>query len=294
MARTNAIVTASYAPDFERCRILCESIDRYAEGFEAHYLLIDAPDRALFAQLEGPRRHIITDSDLLPWWFRRLPQAVSPSGRRLWVSALTRPQRGWQVQQIMRMAIARQLDEDGLFYCDSDTAFIRPFDLGTIWSGDRMRLYRHDGGARSARSGHLQWAAHARQVLGIAEPDGFDHDYICSFVTWRRKTVIDMCAHIERTHGMPWIAAVGKSRHISECMIYGAFVDGVLGGADHVHDPETLCPMQWFDPAPTDAELAALVNGLSERQAGVGVQSFIALEPDRFRRAVFGAPAIAA
>ena len=88
-ALRNAIVTASYAPDFERCAILCESIDRFASGFEDHYLLVDAPDRALFAQLEGPNRHIIVDTDLLPWWLRRMPQTLSPRHRRIWVSALT-------------------------------------------------------------------------------------------------------------------------------------------------------------------------------------------------------------
>ena len=140
MAKRNAIITASYAPDFERCAILCETMDRHASGYECHYLLVDQPDVALFSRLAGPKRRILTDLQLLPWWMRRVPEAVSPKGRRVWVSPLTMPLHGWHVQQIKRIAVAHHLDVDGLFYCDSDTAFVRPFDVNDIrpkrpWDG---------------------------------------------------------------------------------------------------------------------------------------------------------------
>src|SRR5690606_41504601 len=36
VAQTNgaALVTASYSADFERCRLLCESVDRFVTGFQ--------------------------------------------------------------------------------------------------------------------------------------------------------------------------------------------------------------------------------------------------------------------
>ena len=49
---TAAIVTASYAPDFERCRLLCETIDRFVTGASRHYILVEQRDVALFRQLE--------------------------------------------------------------------------------------------------------------------------------------------------------------------------------------------------------------------------------------------------
>ena len=72
VAGTAAIVTASYAPDFERCRLLCETIDRFVAGAPRHYILVEQRDVALFRQLETRDRVIISERDLLP----RLAQAL--------------------------------------------------------------------------------------------------------------------------------------------------------------------------------------------------------------------------
>ena len=285
---TNAIVTASWSRDFERCAILCESIDRHVTGHACHYLLVDGPDVPLFRQLEGPKRRIITDSDLLPWWFRRIPQFLLRGGKRAWASPLTPPMHGWQVQQLLRIAVAQVISEDGLLYCDSDTVFVRPFDVSAMWQGHSMRLFRDEHAAGTAENDHMIWREHAAVSVGI-EPDlAPDHDYVCSFVTWRRQTVLDMCAHMEKLHGRSWVAVVGRSRKFSECMIYGAYADGVLGGAGHHVDNVSWCPMRWFNPAPDDAELKALVDSLTGEQCGIGVQSFIPMDARQFRAMTLG------
>ena len=53
---SNALVTASYAPDFERCRLLCETIDRHVTGLGRHYIRGENRDLAFFRQLEKSRR----------------------------------------------------------------------------------------------------------------------------------------------------------------------------------------------------------------------------------------------
>ena len=50
-----ALVTASYAPDFERCRLLCETVDQYVTGFSHHYILVEHNDVAQFRALESAR-----------------------------------------------------------------------------------------------------------------------------------------------------------------------------------------------------------------------------------------------
>ncbi|WP_421853991.1 DUF6492 family protein [Oricola sp.] len=286
----NAIVTASYAPDFERCAVLCETVDRHASGYECHYLLVDVPDRDLFSRLEGPKRKVITDAELLPWWLRRVPAALSPRGRRLWVSPATVPLRGWHVQQLMRIAVAHRLDVDGLLYCDSDTALVKPFDVNDIWRDGAMRLYGELDGARTAQAEHLVWADHAARALRLPGGAANPNDYVCSFVSWRRQTVVDMCTHIERVRRRPWASVIGSSRRFSECMLYGAYVDSVLGGAGHVHDPKTYCPMKWFKPAPGRAELTEMVDNLEDGQVAIGVQSFLPVPVDDFREVVTQLP----
>lgn len=286
MTKTNAIITASYAPDFPRCKVLCETMDMHASGYECHYILVDVPDVALFKQLEGPKRKIITDRELLPWWLYRPPKMLSPKGRRIWVSPLTVPLHGWHVQQIMRIAVAKLISEDGLLYCDSDTAFVKPFDVNSIWDGETMRLWREDDGALIAKNDHLLWKAQAGRALGIAPEDQLDHNYVCSFVTWKRQTVLDMCAHMEKTHGRSWISIVGSSRKFSECMLYGAYVDATLNGDGHKAFPVSLCPMHWLNPAPTPEQLDELIAQLGEEEVAFGVQSFIPFETEIFRKAV--------
>lgn len=288
MAKRNAIITASYAPDFERCAILCETMDRHATGYDCHYLLVDEPDVPLFKRLEGPKRRILTDSQLLPWWLRRMPAAISPKRRRVWVSPLTAPLHGWHTQQIMRIAVAHHIDADGLLYCDSDTAFVRHFDAGDIWNGGDMRLYRDEDGVSVAESDHASWAEHAARSLQLPAGKPNPHNYVCSFVTWKRQTVLDMCAHIEKVRRRPWVSVVGSTRKFSECMLYGAYVDSVLGGAGHFHDAETYCPMQWCDPAPTRSQIDQMIDDLSARQVAIGIQSFIPLAATDFRTAVTG------
>lgn len=295
MTPKNAIVTASYAPDFERCAILCETIDRHVTGHSCHYLLVDTVDAPLFRRLEGPGRRVITETELLPAWLRRLPTALSPGGRRVWVSPFTLPLHGWHVQQIKRIAVAALLDDDGLLFCDSDTAFVRDYDLSDMWVGDRVRLFRREHGARDTPvADHMRWVEHAGRTLGIAEADRNDHDYVSQFVTWRRRTVLDMCDHIERLHGRHWVSVLGRSRKFSECMIYGAYVDCILGGAGHLVADRPYGAVRWFDPAPTDAELDAMIAGLEPYQVGIGVQAFVDMEPERFRAAVLGRRARAA
>jgi hypothetical protein len=286
MTKTNSIITASYAPDFERCKILCESIDKHASGYDCHYLLVAAPDLTLFAQLAGPKRKILTDRQLLPWWLYRPPKFLSPRGRRIWLSPLTVPLHGWHTQQLMRIAVAMHLQADGLLYCDSDTALTKPFDVGSIWDGDIIRFWREDDGALDAEDDHLIWKAQAGRALGIAPNKQLNHNYVCGFVTWNRQTVVDMCSHIEKLHGRSWISVIGSSRKFSECMLYGAYVDAVLGGKGHEIKSVSLCKMLWLDPAPTPDELQKIVSELTDEEFAIGVQSFMDFDAKTFRQVV--------
>jgi hypothetical protein len=282
-----AIVTPSYAADFERCRLLCETLDRHVSGAAHHYILVEHRDLAQFRQLQGPRRTIVDERELLPGWLRPFSDPLSLFRRRVWLSWKTKPLRGWHVQQLRRIAIAAHVPQDVLVFCDSDVVFLKPFDCSAFCRDGKVRLFRRDNTMEGeVRYDHRLWSRNAGSALGIAHPAVSPHDYISTLIAWRRETISAMCRRIEELHGRSWIEVLGSSRKFSECMVYGRYVDEVLGGVGHFHGAEEYCHVHWFGEALSDEEFRAFVASMAPEQVAVGVQSFLGVDPDRIRRLI--------
>ena len=274
--KTTAIVTASFGPDFERCRLLCETLDRHVTGYTCHYILVETADVLLFKALETPRRKVIDEKDMLPRWLRPFPDPFYFGKRRVWLSLRTLPLRGWHAQQLRRMAVAETLSEDAYFYVDSDVAFLRPFDCGTLWLGEDLRLFRRDNELKSNVPGDQhRWAANAGTLLGIPESEITPHGYVGTLIAWRRDRIVGMCRRIEEVSGRHWVEAIGKSRRFSECTIYGQFAEVLKKLEGHFIDTRDFCEVFWFAPVPTAREFAARVEALKPEQVAIGVQSFL-------------------
>lgn len=280
-----AIVTASYAPDFERCRLLCETVDRFVTGFSKHYLLVEHGDVGRFRALESAHRVVVDERDLLPPWLHSLRDPTSLLRRRVWLSARTMPLRGWHVQQLRRIAIAAHSGEEVLVYCDSDVAFLKSFDCRTFARGGEVRLFRREGVIGSdSPAEHVAWSRNAATVLGIDAPAVSPHDYIATLIAWRRSTVVGMCRRIEDETGRHWVAALGARRKFSECMLYGRYVDEVLGGEGHFHGREEFCRIHWKGAPMSDHEFNGFIDAMGAEQVAIGMQSFIGTDLGRIRR----------
>lgn len=288
-APTTAIVTASYAPDFDRCRLLCETIDSRLTGYKKHYILVEHRDVALFRQLESSRRLIVDERDILPNWLRPFWDPLSFFRRRIWISGRTVPLRGWHVQQLRRIAIAFHADEDALFYCDSDAAFLKPFDCRNLWHGSDLRLFRRDNALLvDCPDEQRQWSCNAARTLGLSDTAPSPHDYIGTLIAWRRDSVRAMCDHVEQVHDTHWAQAIAADRRFSECMIYGRYVDDVISTRDHFHDATELCRVYWFEPAPSEPEFRAFVSSMDPSQVAIGMQSFLGVDMTTVRNIVAG------
>ncbi|RWN01206.1 MAG: hypothetical protein EOR84_07270 [Mesorhizobium sp.] len=286
-APTAAVVTASYAPDLERCRLLCETLDRYVSGVAHHYILVEHRDVALFRQLENNRRTIVDERDLLPRWLHAFDDPLSLFRRRIWLSPWTMPLRGWHVQQLRRIAIAAHAAEDVLIFCDSDVAFLKPFDCSAFWRDGKVRLFRRDGVlSGDGHDEHRIWSRNAGSALGIESSEVSTHDYISTLIAWRRQTVTALCARIEKIHGRNWVEVVGAARKFSECMIYGRYVDEVLAGAGHFPGSEEFCRVHWTGEALSDDEFRRFVAAMAPQQVAIGMQSFIGTDVGRIRRLI--------
>ncbi len=286
-----ALATPSYSGDIERCRLLCTSIDRFVSGHAMHYLLVEDRDVPLFRDLEGPRRRILRESQLLPGWLKSLPDPLSLGKRRIWtgIGALARglpPLRGWHAQQLRKFALAEIAAEDVLLFADSDMLFVRPFDVARLERDGAVRLYRKPGAITADMPRHRPWCENAATLLGLGSASWPGPDYINNLVSWRREHVLGFLAHVERLSGRDWVSAIASDRQFSEYLLYGSYVERVVGldAAGHWADPSELCKVYWFSEDMAGFErLESFEEVLEPWQVAVGVQSFIGQPLDRVR-----------
>lgn len=229
MTPSFAVVTPSFAPDLERCRLLAESFVRYAAPYLRHYIVIDRRDARLFAPLAGPRTDIVLKEDVLPGDFLQMPAL-----RRWWLDRERRRfVRGWIVQQITKLAVPRLGDEDVFVFADSDTFFVRDFDPRTTLRDDLVPAF-HEEMPHEGEPSVVAWHQVAERLLGLQPAERYRTNYVSQLVTWRRDNVLRLHDHVERVTGRRWWEAIGGCSTVSEYFLYGIFCEKVLGdGARH-------------------------------------------------------------
>lgn len=279
-----AVITPSYRPDFERARLLCDTIDRHFVTPVTHYIIVDArsrADSALFAQLQSPHRRILHKHDILPRWIHRVP-----GFGKFWFSWRTRPIRGWIFQQLAKIATAAQMSEDYAIFADSDTAFVRPVDCERVFlDGGRLRLYSEPGGNPAHMPEHSQWHRTASALLGLDDTPMPAPDYIENVTSWRRDNVVRLCRHIESVTGRHWVAALAGHWSLSEYILYGAFVERVLGPANgHFADARKLCLAYWSNQPMNDAQMQAFMGEMQPWQVAVMLSARAGMSPARYAR----------
>ncbi len=284
-----AIVTSSFAGDLERFALLCETMDHFVSGHTRHLVLVASKDVALFKHFAGPKREIVDEADLLPFWLRRFSDPLSGFKRDIWLSPVTAPMRGWHVQQLRRMAIAQHISEEAYLSCDSDVAFVAPYNVGINWKDGRMRLYRFDDALKQGSSTeHSVWSANAGKCLGLGDAVS-NHDYISTLIQWKTLIVRSMLEHIQSVADRHWVAAIGRDRTFSECMIYGRYCDEVIMGEGFYHDPNPSCRVYWNGPALDKTGLVDFIATRKPNQIAVGLQSFVGTSVSDIRAALMRA-----
>ena len=267
------IVTCSYGPDAGRCRRLCQSVDRFVPADIEHCVIVPRRDYPLFSDLHRGRRRVYITEEVVPGNFHHLPVA-----RKLWLGPGAWPVRGWIMQQVTKLSANYVADTELLMFADSDLELIRPLDKELICRGGELRLHRIPG-AKSTGD-HLQWHRRAALLLG-QPPRYFGSDYVGQLITWRRSNLEGLQAHLEAVNGMPWYRPVARSLKFSEYILYGAYVEHVLGKAQngHFYCADEICHCCW---EPADA--ARLGNGtavVSSRAQAILLQSNLGLQADQ-------------
>ena len=272
------LLTLSFAGDFQCCRLLCETADRFAPSEAAHLLAVPAADMALFRPLATRGRTLIAQEELLPSWLHKLPMPGPEWRRRLrlprrnvYVSLRCRPVRGWIAQQIMKLNAAAAATTETVLHLDSDCAFIRPLPAEALSREGALRLARFPG--RDNDLIHAQWHHAASTLLGLPDSGYHGSDYIDQFVTWRRANVRGLIERIGSVTGRDPAEALARTHDFSEYILYGVYCEHVLGLdlAGHQATAESLCETVWHE------EEHGALPSLTASRYGLGIQSTVAL-----------------
>ncbi len=246
-----AVVTPSYGPDLDLCADLNRSVLRHCPPDVVHEIVVPAADLRRFRPLAGERTRVRSVRQVLNPGIRHVP------GSNVWVdlSHPFPPVRGWIVQQIVKLAVAAQADADLVLLVDSDIVFVRPVVPASYVVDDSVVLYRWDDGVRPDMPRHVRWHQVARQLLGLPAPRaGRLPDYICCPCPWDPEVVRSLLAHVERVTGRPWQRAIAAQMHFSEDILYGVYVDEVLGWRTGPAVTDDMRCINHYDEVPLDRE----------------------------------------
>ncbi|HTA39269.1 MAG TPA: DUF6492 family protein [Candidatus Acidoferrales bacterium] len=276
-----ALVTPSYAYDFERCRILVESVERFLPAHVKHYLFVNHADRELFRPLQSSRTLLVAAEDALPKGFHYDANANT------WTFGPDSvPVGGWLVQQIVKLGCTATLAEPVLVMCDSDVTLIRDVDPAIFARDDKVRLYRRIGGIGPSMLEHAAWHRNACALLGV-EPDPPPMtDYIGMLISWDRALVLRMLDRVEQVTEGRWFEQIVRIRQFSEYILYGVYADKVLQGEGRfVADERRLCLTHW-QPEPIDASLLeSFIGSMEDDDVGVMITARLDMDAG-LRRAI--------
>jgi hypothetical protein len=152
---------------------------------------------------------------------------------------------------------------------------VRPVTEDTFESDGRVRFYRSDYAVDDEMPRHVIWHDVARRLLGLppAGPPPLP-DYVSALNVWERRVVLALRDRIERVTGRPWLDAIASQLHVSEFILYGVFVDGVLGtSADVFAADSMLCHSYWGSSPLAPAAAAGFVRGLSPEDVAVMISA---------------------
>jgi hypothetical protein len=261
---TMSVVTPSYRPDLELCRDLHASVRRFGPPAIHHCVVVPTKDRALFAGVGD----VQTVDAFLPRSFYALPG-------NLWLN-LRRPMplvRGWIAQQLIKLATVAASDTDLVLLVDSDMVFVRPFNETLFYRDGTTRFYCSPDAIDERLPRHVLWHKVARRLLGLPKVKRLPlPDYICWPMCWDPKIVRAALAHVERVTGVPWATAIGSEMHFSEGILYGVYVDEVLGGSAFTE--RTMLSIAYSEEKPlNEATIGAFMATLSTADIAVMISA---------------------
>jgi hypothetical protein len=278
-----AVLTPSFRGDARLFADLHDSVLANTAPSVVHHVVVPPSDAHLFRKRHaGARCTVWTHRDLLPRHCLSVPYAagLTLNLRRPWP-----PVRGWVAQQIMKMAGTAAIDARAVLIADSDAVLLREPTLAEFTHNGQLWHFRRDRAVEAGMDRHLLWHAVARGLLGLpGAASAPAPDYVSPIAVWDPAVVRSLLEHITAATGRHWIDAVAGQMHVSEFMIYGLFVDHVLGGMSAFDG--SLCH-NYYERVPlTPADARAFADAMPPNALGAMISSH-SHTPNQVRRDAF-------
>jgi hypothetical protein len=179
-----AVITPSFAPDFELCADLRRSVLDDSPDTVHHHIIVPRRDLELFGRLAGSRTHTHCEAEFLPRSFLPVPfSKFTVNLRRPF-----RPVRSWILQQALKLAAAATSEDHVVLLVDSDIEFVLPFTRETFIRDGVVRFYRKPNVINERLPRHMIWQRAARILLGLPPAEPPYADYISSLLAWDRQS----------------------------------------------------------------------------------------------------------
>ena len=280
-----AVITKSYAPDFELCVALNRSVLDNSLDTVRHQIVVPRSDLNLFGRLAGPRTDIRCEADFLPRTFLPVPF----SNITINLGRPFPPVRGWIQQQVIKLAAVAASEADAALVADSDLEFVRPFTAEMFVRSGAVRFFRKPNQIDERLSRHMTWHRVARALLGLPPAEPPYPDYISSPLAWDPLIVRRMLARVENTTGSPWTTVIAGQLDFSECVLHGVYVDEVARTpANSFASDDPLCRVYW-EKKPLNMDSAVhFIRSVRPTDVAVVIQSK-SRTPPPVREAIFSA-----
>lgn len=272
-----AMVTPSYAADFDRCRLLVKSVRKHVRFPLRHYIVVEQVDLSLFQPLAGPDTIVMTSEELLGNRLQHIPGTT-----RKWKTKYTGPISGWIYQQLVKITFALQALEDVLIFVDSDVLFLRPFDSSHFVRDGKIHLRLMENYFNETFDA---WYKFAYEIFHLKDfkPGLPRPNYVGNLITWKPEIARSMCAYIEEKNGKPWIEVLAPTNHLSEYTLYGLYVQHILADkTEHFVDHPVMCRNYWGTSEMNDAELKAFIDGIKEEEFTFMISSKAGIDVSRY------------
>lgn len=235
-------ITPTYRGDFDRFRLLRETITRFGQGHVPHYALVDTEDRQMVEEAKLPNVRVATTAELLPPEVEMRRVAYNASGSRTWKRWQRSLNRrfgwfpnsryyGWQIQQLLKLAAPVHLPHDLFVSFDSDIIVCGEFGPQDFYQDGKAVLYADI--VRLTQTNADQWYPNACRLFDVPPPSqpGDEYcDHVAQPFVFVRETVQAMHQWLKARHRKPWwqLLVDQPLGDWSEFMTYGVYVRKIL------------------------------------------------------------------